>query len=47
MDQLAWLRIVQSGPIGEARSCRFFWARERSVDSDGSDFLVSNIDAKT
>jgi hypothetical protein len=43
-DQPAWLRIMQNGSIGEARTKAFlldrFWVLERSVDIDGADFLV-------
>lgn len=44
MDQPAWLKIMQNGSVGEARTKAFlldrFWVLERSVDIDGADFLV-------
>jgi hypothetical protein len=43
-DQPAWLKIMQNGSVGEARTKAFlldrFWVLERSVDIDGADFLV-------
>lgn len=39
-----WLRTMQNGSIGEARSRAFlldrFWVLERSVDIDGADFII-------
>lgn len=39
-----WLKIMQNGTIGEARSRAFlldrFWVLERSVDIDGADFII-------
>lgn len=44
IDQPAWLKIMQNGSLGEARTKAFlldrFWVLERSVDIDGADFLV-------
>lgn len=44
IDQPAWLKIMQNGSVGEARTKAFlldrFWVLERSVDIDGADFLV-------
>ena len=40
----AWLKAVQNGSIGEARTRAFlidrFWVLERSVDIDGADFII-------
>lgn len=39
-----WLRAMQNGTIGEARTRAFlidrFWLLERSVDIDGADFII-------
>ena len=39
-----WLKIMQNGSIGEARTRAFlldrFWILERSVDIDGADFII-------
>lgn len=39
-----WLKIMQNGSIGEARTRAFlmdrFWILERSVDIDGADFVI-------
>ena len=39
-----WLKAMQNGTIGEARTRAFlidrFWVLERSVDIDGADFLI-------
>ncbi|TRD11038.1 hypothetical protein FGU71_03680 [Erythrobacter insulae] len=44
LDQPPWLKIMQNGSVGEARTKAFlldrFWVLERSVDIDGADFLV-------
>lgn len=44
INQPAWLKIMQNGSVGEARTKAFlldrFWVLERSVDIDGADFLV-------
>jgi hypothetical protein len=44
IDQPAWLKIMEHGSVGEARTKAFlldrFWVLERSVDIDGADFLV-------
>ncbi len=43
-EQPAWLKAMQNGSIGEARSRAFlldrFWVLERSVDIDGADFII-------
>ena len=43
-DHPAWLKAMQNGSIGEARSKAFlidrFWLLERSVDIDGADFII-------
>lgn len=43
-EQPAWLKTMQNGSIGEARSRAFlldrFWVLERSVDVDGADFII-------
>ena len=40
----SWLKSMQNGTIGEARSKAFlldrFWVLERSVDIDGADFII-------
>lgn len=40
----AWLKAMQNGSIGEARSKAFlldrFWVLERSVDIEGADFII-------
>ena len=40
----AWLKAMQNGVIGEARTKSFlldrFWILERSVDIQGADFLI-------
>jgi hypothetical protein len=39
-----WLKLVEHGSIGEARTPAFlldrFWVLERSVDIDRADFLI-------
>lgn len=39
-----WLKIMQNGSLGEARTKAFlmdrFWILERSVDVDGADFII-------
>ena len=39
-----WLKAMENGTVGEARSRAFlidrFWVLERSVDTDGADFLI-------
>jgi hypothetical protein len=39
-----WLKIMQNGTIGEAKTKAFlidrFWILERSVDIDGADFII-------
>lgn len=39
-----WLRIMQNGSLGEARTKAFlmdrFWILERTVDIDGADFII-------
>ncbi|MGY4299767.1 hypothetical protein ACVWXN_007862 [Bradyrhizobium sp. i1.4.4] len=39
-----WLKIMENGSVGEARTRSFlidrFWVLERSVDTDGADFLI-------
>jgi hypothetical protein len=39
-----WLKIMENGSVGEARTRAFlidrFWVLERSVDADGADFLI-------
>ncbi len=39
-----WLKAMQNGAIGEARTRAFlidrFWVLERSVDIDGADFII-------
>ncbi|GAB9248891.1 hypothetical protein BDS110ZK12_78300 [Bradyrhizobium diazoefficiens] len=39
-----WLKIMENGAVGEARTRSFlidrFWVLERSVDTDGADFLI-------
>ncbi len=39
-----WLKVMENGTVGEARSKAFlidrFWVLERNVDIDGADFLV-------
>lgn len=45
MNEFApWLKSMQNGSIGEARTKSFlidrFWILERSVDIDGADFLI-------
>lgn len=39
-----WLKIMQNGSLGEARTKAFlidrFWILERSVDIDGADFII-------
>src|SRR4051812_13055931 len=43
-DHPPWLKALQNGSIGEARSRAFlidrFWVLERSVDIDGADFII-------
>jgi hypothetical protein len=43
-DQPIWLKIMEHGAAGEARTKAFlldrFWVLERSVDIDGADFLI-------
>jgi hypothetical protein len=43
-DHPAWLKAMQNGSIGEARSRAFllerFWVLERSVDIDGADLII-------
>lgn len=40
----AWLKAMQNGSIGEARTKAFlldrFWVLERSVDIEGADFII-------
>lgn len=40
----AWLKAIQNGSIGEARTRSFlldrFWVLERSVDIEGADFII-------
>ena len=40
----AWLKAMENGSVGEARSRAFlidrFWVLERSVDTEGADFLI-------
>ncbi len=46
MDDIwpTWLKVMENGTVGEARSRAFlidrFWVLERSVDTDGADFLI-------
>ncbi len=44
IEQPTWLRIMQNGTLGEARTKAFllerFWILERSVDIEGADFLI-------
>lgn len=44
MQKPAWLKSMENGSVGEARTRAFlldqFWILERSVDVDGADFLV-------
>jgi len=44
MDEPVWLKRMQNGSIGEARTRALlmdrFWILERSVDVDGADFLI-------
>ena len=44
IDIPAWLKIMENGSLGEARTRAFladrFWVLERSVDVNGADFLV-------
>ncbi|WP_225130971.1 MULTISPECIES: hypothetical protein [unclassified Bradyrhizobium] len=39
-----WLKVMENGIVGEARTRSFlidrFWVLERSVDTDGADFLI-------
>lgn len=39
-----WLKVMENGSVGEARSRAFlidrFWVLERSVDTEGADFLI-------
>lgn len=39
-----WLKVMENGSVGEARTRSFlidrFWVLERSVDTDGADFLI-------
>ncbi|MEO1985129.1 MAG: hypothetical protein ABGX47_00515 [Martelella sp.] len=39
-----WLKVMENGAVGEARTRSFlidrFWVLERSVDTDGADFLI-------
>lgn len=39
-----WLTVMENGSVGEARTRAFlidrFWVLERSVDTDGADFLI-------
>jgi hypothetical protein len=39
-----WLKVMENGSLGEARTRAFlidrFWVLERSVDTDGADFLI-------
>lgn len=39
-----WLKVMENGTVGEARTRSFlidrFWVLERSVDTDGADFLI-------
>src|SRR4051794_26887713 len=43
-ERPVWLRIMENGTIGEARSRAFlldrFWILERSVDIDGADLVI-------
>jgi hypothetical protein len=43
-ELLAWLKAMQNGTIGEARTRAFlidrFWVLERSVDINGADFII-------
>jgi hypothetical protein len=43
-DHPAWLKAMQNGSIGEARTKAFlldrFWVLERSVDIEGADFII-------
>jgi len=43
-DHPPWLKAMENGSIGEARSKAFlldrFWVLERSVDIDGADFII-------
>lgn len=43
-DVPSWLKTMENGAIGEARTRAFlierFWVLERSVDIDGADFLI-------
>ena len=43
-DTPTWLKIMENGSVGEARTRAFlidrFWVLERSVDVNGADFLV-------
>lgn len=43
-DWPAWLKAMENGTIGEARTRSFlierFWVLERSVDTEGADFLI-------
>lgn len=43
-DHPPWLKAMQNGSIGEARSRAFlldrFWVLDRSVDIDGADFII-------
>ena len=44
IDQPVWLKVMEHGAAGEARTKAFlldrFWVLERSVDIDGADFLI-------
>ena len=44
IEQPEWLRIMQNGTLGEARTKAFllerFWVLERSVDINGADFII-------
>ena len=45
-----WLKIMENGSVGEARTKAFlidrFWILERSVDVDGADFLIQRRNAQ-
>jgi hypothetical protein len=43
-DTPAWLKAMENGGLGEARAKAFlldrFWVLERSVDTEGADYLI-------
>lgn len=45
-----WLTVMENGSVGEARTRSFlidrFWVLERSVDTDGADFLIQRRTAE-